>query len=115
MGLWLYYSHYHVGATPAASVENLYKWLDDIIVGVVAGHTAFVTRTVAGTRIKGHYHQLKSNYRSRLEGMFGRYYQWGTACAAAGRSAGTYICIEEGSGPRSCELISKPVGPFLDA
>ena len=106
--------YYHVGATPAASVRKLYDWLDTVVGAVVADETSHVKRTVAGTRIKGYYHRLKQNQHSRLEGIFGRYNQWGRACEAAGISAGTYISIE-GAGKGNCELISKILGPFLDA
>lgn len=106
-------THY-VGLNHADSVDKLYAWLDSVVEQVVAGDRSFVKRTVLTTRVKGHFHQLKQNEHSRIEGIFGRYHVWSSQCESAGHSAGTYIAIE-GAGTGSCELISKTLGPFLSS
>ncbi len=77
-------------------------------------HISFVRRTVADTRIDGHFHRLKQHDHSRLEGQFGRYVQWRDACRAVGISTGTYMAVI-GAGTGTCEIISKEMGPFMDA
>ena len=104
--------YYHrVGHNPAGSVNNLYAWLDAVVEQVVAGDTSFVFRTVLNTRILGHYHQLKQNKHSKIDG---KYHTWSHQCVAGGHSAGTYISIEY-AGTGTCELISKTLGPFISA
>lgn len=101
------------GATPQDSVENLYNWLDTVIVTAGFSHTQAMSST--GGRVKGAFHHLSREELNKINEILDiRTRQWQVECIQNRLSAGMKVEISGGSGSGRGLLTMSVVGlgPF---
>ena len=98
-----------LGATPAASANNMYRWLD----GVVAQYSGPGSLVLwEGRRIPSLFDQLRQDQHSRVEQLLSNMVALQQDCLSNNLSAGMYISVE-GAGKGACAMIPKILGPFM--
>lgn len=102
------------GVTPRQSVENLYAWLDTVVIGM--GLTQCLAMSATGQRIRGAYHHLSNAESMNLRAHFDIITRgWKRECLQGSHSAGMMVEIGGGSGHGRGLLTMTVigVGPFL--
>ena len=101
------------GATPEQSVNNVYQWLDSIMIAM--GYSSVLAMSPSGQRIPGMYHHMSkeeyTNFRGQLDTITRA---WHIDCLNNNLSAGFMVEVTGGMCGKGSLLMSAiNIGPFI--